>query len=107
MVLEVEHLVAAWVHLSVLALRTIPALCLPPLAADVRVTVRFVVCGFAPYIFKIPGWIGTCRLTFYCVVCDGFTRVGCPPPPITGLVAGGSHRGVGAGENPFADSPAG
>ena len=28
-----------------------------------------------------------------------------PPPPQTGLMAGGSHRGVGAGENPLRALP--
>ena len=89
-VLEVELLVAAWVFLSVVVLMAIPALCLPLPAADVGMTFHFVVCGFVPYVFEVPGWIGTCGLISHCEVCGGFIRVGCPQ---TGLVAGGSHRG--------------
>ena len=54
-VLEVERLVDGWVHISVVVLRAVSILCLSPPATVVWVTVRFGVCGFVPYVFKVPG----------------------------------------------------
>ena len=60
----VERMLADWLTLFALFL-TAAHEPLSPGAADVGVGVRLMMGCFMPYIFKVPGGVGTYRLGFH------------------------------------------